>query len=105
MFCPLPLLVFPFTLFFLGLLLLFFHFFEKSRRFLDEVGIDNWNEFEDHYAFVYTNPEKGSSKVLVKCLVMNGKFVVDALADGSSEPVDLEIEYLSFLVFSLFGLY
>ncbi|XWS43780.1 hypothetical protein CRYUN_Cryun16bG0133400 [Craigia yunnanensis] len=58
----------------------------------DEVGIDNWNEFEDHYAFVYTNPEKGSIKVLVKCLVMYGKFLVDALAEGSSEPVHLEID-------------
>ncbi|XVE61966.1 hypothetical protein DITRI_Ditri06bG0080800 [Diplodiscus trichospermus] len=58
----------------------------------DEVGIDNWNEFEDHYAFVYSNPDKGSSKVLVKCLVMNGKLLVDALADGCSEPVHLEID-------------
>ncbi|XP_017977444.1 PREDICTED: probable proteasome inhibitor [Theobroma cacao] len=58
----------------------------------DEVGIDNWNEFDDHYAFVYTNPEKGSKKVLVKCLVMNGKLLVDAFADGGSEPVHLEID-------------
>lgn len=56
------------------------------------MGIDNWNEFEDHYAFVYANPEKGSAKVLVKGLVMNGKLLVDALAHGNSEPVHLEIE-------------
>lgn len=60
--------------------------------FEDEVGIDNWNQFEDHYAFVYANPEKGSKKVLVKCLYMNGKLLVDALAHGSSQPVHLEIE-------------
>lgn len=57
----------------------------------DEVGIDQWNEFEDNYAFVYSNPEKGSKKVLVKCLAMNDKLLVDAVADGSSEPVHLEI--------------
>ncbi|XVF55177.1 hypothetical protein PTKIN_Ptkin06aG0015700 [Pterospermum kingtungense] len=58
----------------------------------DEVGIDNWNQFEDHYAFVYVNPEKESAKVLLKCLVMNGSLLVDALAAGSSEPVHLEID-------------
>lgn len=59
---------------------------------LDEVGMDQWNELDDEYAFVYVNPEKGSKKVLVKCLVMNDKLLVDALADGSSEPVHLEIK-------------
>ncbi|XP_022767616.1 probable proteasome inhibitor isoform X2 [Durio zibethinus] len=58
----------------------------------DEVGIDKWNEFEDHYAFVYINPEKGTNKVLIKCLVMNGQLLVDALAHGSSQPVHLEID-------------
>ncbi|XP_021829579.1 probable proteasome inhibitor isoform X1 [Prunus avium] len=57
----------------------------------DEVGMDQWNELDDEYAFVYVNPEKGSKNVLVKCLVMNDKLLVDALADGSSEPVHLEI--------------
>lgn len=57
----------------------------------DDVGIDRWNELEDDYAFVYANPEKGSKKVLVKCLVMNDKLLVDALAEGGSEPVHLEI--------------
>ncbi|KAK2972266.1 hypothetical protein RJ640_014324 [Escallonia rubra] len=57
----------------------------------DEVGVDQWNEFEDNYAFVYSNPGKGSKKVLVKCLAMNDKLLLDALADGSSEPVHLEI--------------
>ncbi|CAK9137616.1 unnamed protein product [Ilex paraguariensis] len=56
----------------------------------DEVGIEQWNEFEDSYAFVYSKPEKGS-KVLVKCLAMNDKLLVDALSEGSSDPVHLEI--------------
>ncbi|KAG8504182.1 hypothetical protein CXB51_002616 [Gossypium anomalum] len=63
----------------------------------DEVGIDNWNQFEDHYAFVYANPEKGSNKVLVKCLLMNGKLLVDALAHGSSQPVHLEIDISNYV--------
>lgn len=71
--------------------------FSKVFRFcligvLDEVGMDQWNELDDEYAFVYVNPEKGSKNVLVKCLVMNDKLLVDALADGSSEPVHLEIK-------------
>ncbi|XVF08184.1 hypothetical protein REPUB_Repub06bG0204200 [Reevesia pubescens] len=64
----------------------------SSPSATDEVGVDNWNQFEDHYGFVYANPEKGSSKVLVKCLVMNGKLVVDALAEGSSKPLRLQID-------------
>ncbi|XP_038690233.1 probable proteasome inhibitor isoform X2 [Tripterygium wilfordii] len=57
----------------------------------DEVGIDHWNELNDEYAFVYVNPET-SKKVLVKCLVMNGKLLVDALAAGAPEHVHLEID-------------
>lgn len=60
---------------------------------VDEVGLDHWNELEDNYAFVYINPENGSKKVLVKCLVIDNVLVVDALAQGASEPVHLEIEY------------
>ncbi|KAE8726974.1 60S ribosomal protein L17-2 [Hibiscus syriacus] len=63
-----------------------------SSTSIDEVGTDNWNEFEDHYAFVYTNPEKGSKKVLVKCLVMNRKLLVETLAENSSQPLHLEID-------------
>ncbi|KAK8600247.1 hypothetical protein V6N13_059936 [Hibiscus sabdariffa] len=66
------------------------HVFSSTST--DEVGIDSWNNFEDHYAFVYTNPEKGSEKVLVKCLVMNGKLLVESLADGSSQPLHHEID-------------
>ncbi|KAJ7961348.1 Proteasome inhibitor-related [Quillaja saponaria] len=62
-----------------------------SNLSADEVGIDGWNERVDEYAFVYTSPEKGSEKVLVKCLVMGGKLLVDALSQGASEPAHLEI--------------
>ena len=61
---------------------------------IDEVGIERWNELQDDYAFVYFNPEKGSKKVLVKCLVMNDKLLVAALADGASEPIHLEIKWV-----------
>ncbi|XP_021730089.1 probable proteasome inhibitor [Chenopodium quinoa] len=57
----------------------------------DEVGIDHWNEVEIGYAFVYKNPKKGNKKVLVKCLVIGDKLMVDALSDGASEPVHLGI--------------
>ncbi|XP_057970476.1 probable proteasome inhibitor [Malania oleifera] len=57
----------------------------------DEVGIDHWNQQDGEYAFVYTNPEKDSKKVLLKCIVMNNKLLVDALCEGGSEPVHLEI--------------
>lgn len=59
---------------------------------LIEVGIDGWNEFDGEYAFVYTNPEKGSKKVLVKCLAIADKLAVDAIADGEKESTHLEIE-------------
>ncbi|XP_041024177.1 probable proteasome inhibitor isoform X2 [Juglans microcarpa x Juglans regia] len=62
----------------------------------DEVGMDQWNELDDEYAFVYTNPDTGSKKVLVKCLAMDDKLLVDALADGASEPVHLEISVEDF---------
>ncbi|KAE8655758.1 putative proteasome inhibitor isoform 2 [Hibiscus syriacus] len=42
--------------------------------------------------FVYTNPEKGLKKVLVKCLVMNRKLFVETLAENSSQPPHLEID-------------
>ncbi|KAH0995017.1 hypothetical protein GBA52_018881 [Prunus armeniaca] len=58
----------------------------------DEVGIQDWNELDDQYAFIYVNPEKGSRKVLVKCLVMEGKLhVYYALIDGSSKHVELDV--------------
>ncbi|KAJ1384285.1 PI31 proteasome regulator, N-terminal, partial [Sesbania bispinosa] len=57
----------------------------------DEVSVDHWNELNDEYAFVYANPEKGSKKVLVKCLVMNEKLLVHALSEGFSKPLRLEI--------------
>ena len=65
------------------------------------MGIEQWNEIEDEYAFVYCNPEKGSKKVLVKCLVMNDKLLVAALADGASEPMHNEIRWVILLTLSL----
>ncbi|KAG6697485.1 hypothetical protein I3842_09G202400 [Carya illinoinensis] len=53
------------------------------------VGMDQWNGLDDEYTFVYANPDKGSKKVLVKCLEMEDKLLVDALADGDSEPFRL----------------
>ncbi|XP_018507908.2 probable proteasome inhibitor isoform X3 [Pyrus x bretschneideri] len=63
-----------------------------SSSSMDEVGMEQWNELDGEYAFVYMNPEKGSKKVLVKCLTMNGKLLVDALVNGSSQPIHLEID-------------
>lgn len=62
-----------------------------SSSSTDEVGIDGWNEVDGEYAFVYANPERNFKNVLVKCLVMNDKLLVDVLADGSSEPLHFEI--------------
>jgi proteasome inhibitor subunit 1 (PI31) len=59
---------------------------------VEEVGIEHWNEFDDSYGFVYSKPKKGSKKILVKCLVVNDKLVVDALREGDSEPAHLEIK-------------
>lgn len=56
------------------------------------MGIDGWNEVDGEYAFVYANPERNFKNVLVKCLVMNDKLLVDVLADGSSEPLHFEIK-------------
>lgn len=59
---------------------------------VDEVSVDHWNELDDEYAFVYVIPEMGLKKVLVKCLVMNEKLLLDALFEGASQPLHLEIE-------------
>ncbi|KAK4782925.1 hypothetical protein SAY86_007299 [Trapa natans] len=61
----------------------------------EEVGIDHWNELEDEYAFVYA---KDSRKVLVKCLAMNDKLVVNALDNCVREPVHIEIDVDDFAV-------
>ncbi|KAJ4904784.1 putative proteasome inhibitor [Raphanus sativus] len=56
-----------------------------------EVGIEGWNE-SDEYAFVYVDPKKGSRKVVVKCLAIDGgKLLVDAVAEGVTEPAHLKI--------------
>ncbi|KAG6385071.1 hypothetical protein SASPL_153895 [Salvia splendens] len=46
----------------------------------DEDGMDGWNDVEDNYAFVYSNPENGSKRVLVNCL------------EGDSKPLHLELD-------------
>ncbi|PRQ38917.1 putative PI31 proteasome regulator [Rosa chinensis] len=57
----------------------------------EEVGTDQWNELDEEYAFLYAIPEN-KKLVLVKCLVINHKLLVDALAQGSSsETVHLQI--------------
>ncbi|XP_030521732.1 probable proteasome inhibitor [Rhodamnia argentea] len=67
-----------------------------SSSSTEEVGIEHWNEADDEYAFVYISPED-SKKVLVKCLAMDDKLVVDALKDGAAEPVHLEIDVDEFI--------
>ncbi|XP_057741720.1 probable proteasome inhibitor [Arachis stenosperma] len=62
-----------------------------SHPSTEEVSVENWNQLDQEYAFVYVNPEKVSNKVLVKCLVMNEKLLIDALKEGSSDPAHLEI--------------
>lgn len=78
-----------FSYFHLEIKLMFFSCFFWC---LDEVGIEGWNEYEDNYAFVYSNPDKGFKKILVKCLSMNDSLLVDAFKDGDSEPLHLEIK-------------
>lgn len=58
----------------------------------DEVGIEQWNELDGDYGFVYSNSEKDSKKILVKCVVLNDNLLVDALREGDSEPVHIEIK-------------
>lgn len=69
---------------------------------VEEVGVERWNEFDDSYAFVYSNPDKGSKKIIVKCLAMNDKLLVDALREADSEPVHLEIKCVLFFRLKLF---
>ncbi|XP_058075939.1 probable proteasome inhibitor [Magnolia sinica] len=60
-----------------------------------EVGIDGWNELDDCYGFIYTKTEKGTKiSVLVKCLVIGDKLVIDALPleDDQKEPYKLRIK-------------
>ncbi|XP_042481430.1 probable proteasome inhibitor isoform X4 [Macadamia integrifolia] len=61
----------------------------------DEVGMEGWNATDDAYAFLYRKEEFGAKKsVLVKCLPMGDKLIVDALVVGGGEgkPVHLEID-------------
>ncbi|RYQ99764.1 hypothetical protein Ahy_B07g087764 [Arachis hypogaea] len=62
-----------------------------SHPSTEEVSVENWNQLDQEYVFVYVNPKKVLNKVLVKCLVMNEKLLIDALKEGSSHPAHLEI--------------
>ncbi|KAL8526816.1 hypothetical protein ACS0TY_015877 [Phlomoides rotata] len=64
---------------------------------LDEVGIDGWNSIPDSYAFLYSNPEERSVKVLVKALVMDCLLIVDVLKEFASEPLHLELDTLEYI--------
>ncbi|RYR67189.1 hypothetical protein Ahy_A03g013496 [Arachis hypogaea] len=62
-----------------------------SHPSTEEVSVENWNQLDQEYVFVYVNPKKVSIKVLVKCLVMNEKLLIDALKEWSFDPAHLEI--------------
>ncbi|XP_052117734.1 probable proteasome inhibitor [Arachis duranensis] len=62
-----------------------------SHPSTEEVSVENWNQLDQEYVFVYVNPKKVSNKVPVKCLVINEKLLIDALKEGSSDPAHLEI--------------
>ncbi|KAK1377503.1 putative proteasome inhibitor [Heracleum sosnowskyi] len=64
----------------------------------DEVGIDGWDQVDDNYGFVYLSPEKGSKKILVKCLGMNETLLVDVVKNGDEEPLHLEINVNDYTV-------
>ncbi|XLT46648.1 hypothetical protein HN873_039252, partial [Arachis hypogaea] len=52
-----------------------------------EVSVENWTRI----CLCLCQSKKVSNKVLVKCLVMNEKLLIDALKEGSSDPAHLEI--------------
>ncbi|XP_052114269.1 probable proteasome inhibitor [Arachis duranensis] len=62
-----------------------------SHPSTEEVSVENWNQLDQEYVFVYVNPKKVLIKVLVKCLVMNEKLLIDALKEWSFDPAHLEI--------------
>ncbi|XP_073047135.1 probable proteasome inhibitor [Primulina eburnea] len=64
----------------------------------DEVGMENWNEIEDYYAFVYSHPQQGCKRVVMKGLVLNKKLFVDALKEGDSEELHhLEVDTMEYV--------
>nr|GMC97595.1 probable proteasome inhibitor [Ipomoea batatas] len=62
-----------------------------SSAFADEVGIDQWNYYEDNYGFIYSTLEGPSKMFLIKCLVMNGKLLIDAVSEDYSAIRHLEL--------------
>nr|GMD01455.1 probable proteasome inhibitor [Ipomoea batatas] len=68
-----------------------------SLPFAGEVGIDHWNDFGDSYGFIYSTPEGPSKKVIIKCLVLNGKLLIGALWEGASAHLHLELNVLDYV--------
>ncbi|RAL39294.1 hypothetical protein DM860_002827 [Cuscuta australis] len=60
----------------------------------DEVGIENWNIFECQYAFMYSNsnPDGGSNRVKVLCLVEDHKVRVVAMRHGDRTLYELKLK-------------
>ncbi|QHO23604.1 probable proteasome inhibitor [Arachis ipaensis] len=58
-----------------------------SHPSTEEVSVENWTRI----CLCLCQSKKVSNKVLVKCLVMNEKLLIDALKEGSSDPAHLEI--------------
>lgn len=58
----------------------------------DLVSVENWDELDDCYGFVYSNSEKHSRKILVKCVVLNDILLVNVLRRGDSEPSEFQIK-------------
>lgn len=63
-----------------------------------EVPIDGWNAQDDWYAFEYADPSGDKKPVLVKCLKLGGKLVVNSVLLGSSgdAPKILELDVAAF---------
>ncbi|KAH7843865.1 hypothetical protein Vadar_021562 [Vaccinium darrowii] len=71
-----------------------------SSTSTDEVGIDQWNQLDSIYCFLYSNPNNNSNKVWVKCLVVNAAsdyLFVDALTEGpNSQSLNLALRVRDF---------
>ncbi|KAF3320898.1 putative proteasome inhibitor [Carex littledalei] len=66
---------------------------DDLSSFVEEVGVDGWNEMEDRYGFLYFKEEKGRKmRVLVKALVIGDKLPIDVVdLEEQKELLHLEI--------------